>query len=103
MIRKYLQTILTHPFIYKFIKSAITNTYKYTHTHTNIFSFPTTRAHAHILNTYLRSTQTVEGMSSVEEEGFQCRSAVPTEGPVECWMSACEAEMHSSLQVRTVL
>jgi hypothetical protein len=42
-------------------------------------------------------------MSSVEEEGFQCRSAVPMEGPVESWMSACEAEMHSSLQVRTAL
>ena len=37
-------------------------------------------------------------MSSVEEEGFLCRTATPIGGPVEIWMTACEAEMHSSLQ-----
>ena len=50
-----------------------------------------------LTRTYL---QVVEGMSSVEEEGFTCRSAIAIEGPVETWMSACEEEMHSSLQVR---
>ena len=37
-------------------------------------------------------------MSSVEQEGFLCRSATPIEGPVETWMTSCENEMHSSLQ-----
>ena len=44
------------------------------------------------------NVQVVEGMSSVEEEGFTCRSVTAIEGPVESWMTACEDEMHSSLQ-----
>jgi dynein heavy chain len=45
-----------------------------------------------------RNNKIVEGMSSVEEEGFDCRTAVPIEGPVENWMTSCEDEMHASLQ-----
>lgn len=48
-----------------------------------------------------RNNKVVEGMSSVEEEGFACRSVIPIEGPVETWMTACEDEMHSSLQLIT--
>ena len=71
------------------------------HFSAHIFSINITHKHAQY--TDFRDIQTVEGMSSVEEEGFQCRSAIPMEGPVESWMSACETEMHSSLQVRNAL
>jgi len=47
-----------------------------------------------------RNNKIVEGMSSVETEGFVCRTPVPIEGPVESWMTSCEDEMHASLQVR---
>ena len=48
-----------------------------------------------------RNNKIVEGMSSVETEGFVCRAPVPIEGPVESWMTSCEDEMHSSLQIIT--
>lgn len=45
-----------------------------------------------------RNYKTVEGMSSVEKEGFDCRTNVNVEGPIESWMTACENEMHASLR-----
>ena len=48
-----------------------------------------------------RNNKVVDGMSSVEKEGFVCRKPVPVEGPVEAWMTAAEDEMHSSLQIIT--
>lgn len=45
-----------------------------------------------------RNNKIVEGMSSVEKEGFTCETPVPIEGPVESWMTACEDEMHASLK-----
>jgi dynein heavy chain len=45
-----------------------------------------------------RNNKVVEAMSSVEEEGFNCKTVIAIEGPVETWMTACEKEMHASLQ-----
>jgi dynein heavy chain len=47
---------------------------------------------------FARGNKVVEGMSSVEKEGFVCRTPVTIDGPVENWMTACEDEMHSSLK-----
>jgi dynein heavy chain len=47
---------------------------------------------------FTRGNKSVEGMSSVEKEGFTCRTAVAIDGPVENWMTACEDEMHNSLK-----
>eukprot|EP01040_Poterioochromonas_malhamensis_P005875 gene5875-6317_t len=47
---------------------------------------------------FARGNKVVEGMSSVEKEGFSCRAAVPIDGPVESWMTAAEDEMHRSLK-----
>ena len=40
----------------------------------------------------------VIGMSSVEKEGFQFRTASTIDGPVETWMTSAEEEMHVSLK-----
>lgn len=48
-----------------------------------------------------RNNKVVEGMSSVEKEGFVCQTPVTIEGPVESWMTACEDEMHGSLKIIT--
>lgn len=45
-----------------------------------------------------RNNKVVEGMSSVEKEGFNFRNITNIEGPVESWMTACEHEMHVSLR-----
>lgn len=47
---------------------------------------------------FTRGNKAVEGMSSVEKEGFTCRTPVTIDGPVETWMTACEDEMHTSLK-----
>lgn len=47
---------------------------------------------------FARGNKSVEGMSSVEKEGFTCRTPVTIDGPVESWMTACENEMHVSLK-----
>lgn len=47
---------------------------------------------------FARGNKIVEGMSSVEKEGFICRTPVTIDGPVESWMTACEDEMHRSLK-----
>jgi dynein heavy chain len=47
---------------------------------------------------FSKNNKFIEGMSSVEKEGFLCRSNVPIEGAIESWMTACENEMHSSLR-----
>ncbi|MCL4419561.1 dynein heavy chain domain-containing protein, partial [Patescibacteria group bacterium] len=47
---------------------------------------------------FARGNKFVEGMSSVEKEGFVCRTQVQIDGPVESWMTACEDEMHKSLK-----
>ncbi len=44
-----------------------------------------------------RSNKLIEGMSSVEKEGFLCRTPSLVEGPVENWMTLFEDEMHASL------
>ena len=48
-----------------------------------------------------RNYKTVEGMTSVEKESFNCRTNVNVEGPIESWMTACENEMHNSLRTIT--
>jgi dynein heavy chain, axonemal len=45
-----------------------------------------------------RNNKVVEGMSSVETEGFTFRTPSNVDGPVESWMTACEDEMHVSLR-----
>lgn len=45
-----------------------------------------------------RNNKVVEGMASVEKEGFTFRTSTAIDGPVENWMTACEDEMHSSLK-----
>ena len=45
-----------------------------------------------------RNNKIVEGMSSVEKEGFTMRTPAPVEGPVEAWMTVVEDEMHTSLR-----
>jgi dynein heavy chain len=45
-----------------------------------------------------RSKKVVEGMSSVEKEGFPLRTPSAIDGPVEAWMTGVEAEMHRSLK-----
>jgi dynein heavy chain, axonemal len=47
---------------------------------------------------FARGNKSVEGMSSVEKEGFTCCTPVTIDGPVESWMTACENEMHDSLK-----
>jgi hypothetical protein len=42
-----------------------------------------------------RGQKFVEGMSSSEGEGFSFRNNTPVEGPVEGWMTLCEAAMHA--------
>lgn len=44
-----------------------------------------------------RGNKTVTGMTSSEGEGFDFRAPVSTEGPVEAWMTAVEAEMRRTL------
>jgi dynein heavy chain len=45
-----------------------------------------------------RNNKIVEGMSSVEKEGFSFRTVANVDGPVESWMTAAEDEMHVSLR-----
>jgi dynein heavy chain len=45
-----------------------------------------------------RSKKIVEGMSSVEKEGFSLRTPSAIDGPVETWMTGVETEMHHSLK-----
>ena len=45
-----------------------------------------------------RNNKVIEGMSSVEKEGFTMSTPVPVEGAVEAWMTAAEVEMHISLR-----
>jgi dynein heavy chain len=47
---------------------------------------------------FARGNKVIEGMSSVEKEGYICRTPVPVDGPVEHWMTSCEDEMHASLK-----
>lgn len=44
-----------------------------------------------------RNNKIIEGMSSVEKEGFNCKTPSPVEGAVESWMTSFEDEMHASL------
>jgi len=48
-----------------------------------------------------RNNKIVDGMSSVEKEGFKMIKPVLIEGPVEQWMTAAEDEMHDSLKAIT--
>ena len=45
-----------------------------------------------------RGGKIIEGMSSVEKEGFQFRTPSNVDGPVETWMTSAEDEMHVSLK-----